>query len=128
VKQRVKERLQRERLNFQESWIVTDIVLKTDAQNLQVSLTTDVGTQTEHPASPERFSDPQDAQSPPGTTDEETPIEHPASPERFSDPQDAQRPPGTIEEEPQIDRNITEHQVISGRSTNPQAPTLYTKI
>ncbi|KAI8771680.1 hypothetical protein BgiBS90_027215, partial [Biomphalaria glabrata] len=66
----IKKMLKRERLNFQESWIVTDIVLKKDAQN----------------------------------------------------------PPGTIEEEPQIDRNKTEHQVISERSTNPQAPTLDTKI
>ncbi|XP_055882575.1 uncharacterized protein LOC106057896 isoform X3 [Biomphalaria glabrata] len=69
-KEKIKKMLKRERLNFQESWIVTDIVLKTDAQ----------------------------------------------------------KPPGTIEEEPQIDRNKTEHQVISEISTNPQAPTLDTKI
>uniref|UniRef100_A0A2C9LT39 Uncharacterized protein n=1 Tax=Biomphalaria glabrata TaxID=6526 RepID=A0A2C9LT39_BIOGL len=98
VKERVKERLQRERSNFQESWIVTDIVLKTDAQ------------------------------SPPGTIEEEPPKEHQVSLERISNPQDVQSPPRTIEEEPQIDRNKPEHQVISERSTNPQAPTLYSKI
>ncbi|KAK0063928.1 hypothetical protein Bpfe_006613, partial [Biomphalaria pfeifferi] len=126
VKERVKERLQRERLNFQESWIVTDIELKTDAQNPPGTIEEE--TTIEHEVSPERFSNPQDAQSPPGAMEEETTIEHEVSPERFSNPQDAQSPPGTIEEVTPKDRNKTDHQVISKRSTYPQASTLDSKV